>query len=337
MVFDTEIYLKLPSAGYLGHGFTVFVDPMGAPGQTNARNYGSDYYVVLSPSADAALKMEQIRHTYLHYLLDPMALKYPMTLKRMEPLLTAVKTAPMDQSFKNDDSLLVTECLIRAIEARTLGTSKTPETERAKAVDASMRQGFVLTQYFYDALVKFEKDPAGLRTAYGDMLAGIDVSKQEKAAQQVQFAAKSDPELLHLSPANQGKLLITAQQRLSAGDAAAAQKLAEEALQDKNEDQGRALFILAQVSAMNRDMSGARDYFQKAIEAAKEPKVVAWSHIYLGRIFDLQADREAALNQYKAALDAGVPEAKTAAERGIEQPYEPPHAQAQPPQPQPQQ
>jgi hypothetical protein len=39
MTFDTEIYLKMPSAGYLGSQFTVYLDAMGAPGQTNARNY----------------------------------------------------------------------------------------------------------------------------------------------------------------------------------------------------------------------------------------------------------------------------------------------------------
>jgi len=59
---------------------------------------------------------------------------------------------------------------------------------------------------------------------------------------------------------------------------------------------------------------------------AQEPKVVAWSHIYLGRIFDLQADRAAALDQYRAALSAGadLPQAKAAAEHGMAQPYEPP-------------
>src|SRR5207249_1664257 len=63
-VFDTEVYLKFPSAAYLGRQFTVYIDPMGAPGQTNARNYGSDYYVVISPGKGSSLKVEQIRHTY---------------------------------------------------------------------------------------------------------------------------------------------------------------------------------------------------------------------------------------------------------------------------------
>lgn len=330
MLFDTEIYLKLPSSGYLGHQFTVYLDPMGAPGQTNARNYGSDYFVVISPGKGSSLKVEQIRHTYLHYLLDPLALKYPTTLKRLEPLLEAVKTAPMDESFKSDVSLLVTECLIRAIEVRTGPLGKVPEEARDQAVEASMEQGFILTGYYYDALVQFEKDPAGLRNAYGDMLTGIEVGKEEKRAAQIQFANQADPELLHLSRPLEGKLLVTAEQRLSAGDAETAQKLAQEALDEKSEDPGRALFILAQVATMNRDIQGARTYFQRALEVAQEPKVVAWSHIYLGRIFDLQEDRLAALDHYRAALSAGaaLPEAKAAAERGLQQPYEPPsHAQ----------
>jgi hypothetical protein len=330
MLFDTEIYLKLPSAGYLGHGFTVYLDPMGDPGETNARNYGTDYYVVISPGAGSALKMAQIRHTYLHYLLDPMALKYPTAMARLKPLLDSVKNAPMDEGFKTDASLLATECLIRAVEARTVGSKKAPEAEREVAVGESVRQGFILTSYFYDALVKFEKAPEGLRNAYGDMVSKIDVRKEQKIAAEVQFAKKADPELLHLSRTVPGKLLVTAEQRLSAGDPAAAQKLAQEALDEHTEDAGRALFILAQVATVNRDMQGARSYFEKALGVAQEPKVVAWSHIYLGRIFDLQENREAALDHYRAALTASalLPEAKAAAQRGLDQPYEPPsHSQ----------
>jgi hypothetical protein len=326
MLFDTEIYLKLPSSERLGRTFTIYLDPMGAPGQVNARDYGSDYYIVISPAPGSSLKMEQIRHTYLHYLLDPLAMKYPASMKRMEPLLATVKTAPMDDAFKSDVSLLVTECFIRAIEARTRGSGKTPDTERLQAVESAEQQGFILTAYFYEALARFEKDPAGLRAAYGDLVGNIDVRKEQKQAAQVTFATASTPELLHLSRPLEGKLLVTAEQRLSAGDAEAAQKLAQQALEEKNEDPGRALFILAQVATRNSDMQGARNYFERALEVAHEPKVVAWSHIYLGRIFDLQADRATALDHYRAAESAGstLPEAKAAAERGLQQPYEPP-------------
>ena len=207
ILFDTEIYLKLPSSSRLGRDFTVYVDPMGAPGQTNARNYGSDYYVVISPGPSAGLKMEQIRHTYLHYLLDPMAMKYPANMKRLAPLLETVKAAPMDQSFKSDASLLLTECLIRAIEARTAGSKKAPEAERLQAVQNSAKQGFILTTYFYEALLRFEKDPASLSNAYGDLVSGIDVGKERRRATQVTFASTSDTELLHLSRPQQSKLL----------------------------------------------------------------------------------------------------------------------------------
>ena len=75
-------------------------------------------------------------------------------------------------------------------------------------------------------------------------------------------------------------------------------------------------------------MDGARSYFERALETAHEPKVIAWSHIYLGRIFDLKEDRLAAVDQYRAALTAAeaIPEAKLAAQRGLDKPYEPPVA-----------
>jgi len=326
MTFDTEIYLKMPSAGYLGRQFTVYLDAMGAPGQTNARNYASDYYVVISPTSSTAIKMQQIRHTYLHYLLDPLALKNGDSFKRLEPLLEDVKDAPMDEAFKSDISLLVTECLIRAIEERL---TKIPEAERAKGIDESDKEGYVLTRYFYDALGKFEKDPAGMRNAYADLVGAIEVGKEMKRASLIQFSAEAAPELLHLAGSRNEHLLLNAERRLAAGDPETAQKLAQQALDGQEEDSGRALFILAEVATANRDMEGARMYFQRALQTAHEPKVIAWSHIYLGRIYDLREDRFAALDEYRAALTAAggtLPEAKLAAQRGLEQPYEPPVA-----------
>ena len=326
MTFDTEIYLKYPSAGYLGRQFTVYLEAMGAPGQTNARNYASDYYVVISPTSSTAIKMQQIRHTYLHYLLDPLALKNGDSFKRLEPLLEDVKDAPMDEAFKSDISLLVTECLIRAIEERL---TKIPEAERVKGIEEADKEGYVLTRYFYDALGKFDKDPAGMRNAYADLVGSIDVGKEMKRASLIQFAGEAAPELLHLAGSRNEHLLLNAERRLAAGDRETAQKLAQQALDEQEEDSGRALFILAEVATANRDMEGARTYFERALQTAHEPKVIAWSHIYLGRIFDLKEDRLAAVDQYRAALSAAggaLPEAKLAAQRGLEQPYEPPVA-----------
>jgi tetratricopeptide (TPR) repeat protein len=328
MTFDTEIYLRMPSAGYLGRQFTVLLDAMGAPGQTNARNYASDYYVVISPTAGTAIKLQQIRHTYLHYLLDPLALKNGGAFKRLEPLLDDVRNAPVDEAFKTNISLLVTECLVRAIEMR-MTMAKSSEAERTKVLDEADKEGYILTRYFYDALGRFEKDPSGMRNAYADLLGQIEVGKEMKRASQVQFAAEATPELLHLAGHPDEHLLLNAERRLAAGDLETAQKLAQKALDKEDDDSGRALFILAEVATKNRDMDGARTYFEQALQKAHEPKVIAWSHIYLGRIFDLKEERDAALDQYHAALDAAgvaLPEVAVAARRGLEQPYEPPVA-----------
>ncbi len=325
MILDTEFYLKFPSGNYLGRTFAIYVEAMGAPSATNARNYADDYYVVLTPGTNPGLKMDQIRHAFLHYLLDPLVGKLAGSLGRLEPVMDAVKLAPMDESFKADPSLLVTECVIRAVEARTMAGGKAAQTEQDHAIEESMQQGFVLTQYFYDRLAAFEKDSIGFKNAFPAMLAAIDPRKEQRRAAQIQFASTADPELLHLSRPNQGKLLINAEERLSAGDAATAEKLAKEALAENSEDPGRALFILAQI-ALNRNIDGAKDYFQKALQSTSEPKVVAWSHVYLGRILDLEDERDAALLHYKAAEGASeaLPEAKAAAEQGLQKPYEPP-------------
>jgi len=332
MVFDTDIYLKLQSGGYLGRTFTIMLDFMGDPNEANARNYGTDYYVVVFPSPDPTtidpLKMPQIRHTYLHYLLDPMADKHFTSVKRLEPLLQSVKGAPLDENFKTDISLLVTECLVRAIEIRTSGTKQTAEAMRLQAVDDAVKQGYILTKYFYNAIVAFEKDPAGLRTAYSDILDAIDIKQQQKAVTELQFAKNTAPELVQLSRMEDRRMLTTAEKRLSAGDPKGAQELAQQALERKIGDEGRALFILAQVAVANKNPDGAADNFRKAIQASKDPKVVAWSHVYLGRMLDMKdpPQRDAALVEYQAALTAGaqLPEAKAAAEKGLNQPYEPP-------------
>jgi hypothetical protein len=335
MVFDTEIYLKQPSSQYLGRRFTIYLDFMGSPNETDARNYGSDYYVVVFPAPNSAgedaprsaLKMDQIRHTFLHYEMDPLAEKHFSSIKRLEPLLQSVKRAPLEDSFKTDISLLVTECLVRAIEIRTTGSKQAAaEAMRAQAVDDAVKQGYILTHYFYDTMVAFEKDPVGIRGTYGDFLDNIDVKKEERAAAAVQFASATSPELVRLSRPEERRMLVTAEKRLAAGDPKGAQDLAQQALDKKIGDQGRALFILAEVAVANKNRDGAQDNFQRAIAATQDPKVIGWSHVYLGRILDMKEDREAALQEYRAALNTGggLPEIKAAAERGLEQAYEPP-------------
>jgi hypothetical protein len=334
-VHETELYLRLPSGSYQGRTFTVYVEPLGAPSEINARNYGTEYYVVVSPGMNSGIKMEQIRHAYLHYLIDPIVGRFAGNLSALDPVLDAVKLAPMDESFKSDASLLTTECLIRAVEARTLEGGKAALAQQERVVEDSMRQGFVLTRYFYERLAEFEKGEVGFRNYVPQMLAQIDIRKEQRRASQIQFATDASPELLQLARPKESKLLETAQERLTAGDPETAEKLAKQALAEKTEDPGRALFILAQVS-LRGNIDGARDYFEQALKVTSEPRVVAWSHIYLGRILDLQDRQEngplraQAVAHYKAAEGASdsLPEAKAAAERGIDKPFQPPQKSA---------
>ncbi len=324
MLLATDLYLRLPMSAYLGRAFTVYVEPMEAPGPVNARNYGADYYLTVSPTA-ANLRLDDIRHTYLHFMIDPMIRKRSSTMKRLQPLLMTVASAPLNDEYKHDISMLTEESLIHAIEARMAGKGKKDEAVREREVNEAMAEGLILSRYFYDQLAKFETDTVGFQDALGDFLYNLDVDHEKKRAQAQQFTTRAPQEVLARAKAAPGPLEM-AEQRFGAGDYDTAKALAQQALDDKSGDEGRALFLLAQVASLNKDIKGAKTYFTRAAGASKDPHVIAWSHIYLGRIADIQEDREEALLQYKAALGAGDPQPQTkeAAERGINKAYEPP-------------
>jgi hypothetical protein len=85
-------------------------------------------------------------------------------------------------------------------------------------------------------------------------------------------------------------------------------------------------------SILQGDGGRARELFEQVVGSgsapdgpAADPVVLAWSHIYLGRMNDLDGNRDLALGEYRAALAvAGAPEsARAAAQRGMEQAYQP--------------
>ncbi|MGH9531461.1 MAG: tetratricopeptide repeat protein, partial [Terriglobales bacterium] len=186
--------------------------------------------------------------------------------------------------------------------------------------------GFVLTHYFFEALKNFEDSPVGMRDAYPNLLREIFVDSERKRAEETEFGLQATPEVVRAAAPRQVLMLELAEDRLSRGDFRAAQRLAQQALDERREDPARALFILARAATLTGDMNGARAYFERSLGIAREPRMLAWSHIYLGRIFDLQENREAALRHYRAALAAGdtTPDTRAAAERGLEQAYQPP-------------
>ena len=85
----------------------------------------------------------------------------------------------------------------------------------------------------------------------------------------------------------------------------------------------RAIYGMAVVYANLRKPDLAEEYFEKALSTAHDLRIVTWSHIYLGRLDDLNGKRDAALSQYHAALvtAAAFPMALRAAQSGMETPF----------------
>jgi len=331
MITATDVYLRMPLAVDPGRNYVIYLEPMAAPGQINSRDYRDEfYYMVISPQGDN-IHIEHLRHAYLHFVLDPLIAKRATALDRIKPILSSLQQAPMAEEYHQDVGLLLIESLIRAIEARTPINSKLTEEERQAVVKRAESEGFILTGYFYDQLRAFEKQETGLKDVFHDWLHGIDVATVKRHAAGIQFASTAEPEMVRATkPATVSKL-DQAERELASGNPTGAAKLANESLA-ANEDSSRAYFVLARVSTLSGNMQDARDNFAKALQSAKDPRIAAWCHIYLGRILDLQEDREDALVQYKAALETGDMSAdtKAAAERGLKAPYEPPAAKPQP-------
>jgi len=326
LLTHTDSYLKVPFTNYPGQRFAVFLEPMLSPGHVDSRNFGNNYYVVLSLAPNTNIRMEEIRHTYLHFVLEPLALRHGSSMKRLEPILQDLQGAPMSTDFKEDIALMVNECLIRAIETRMV-IAKSNERLRDETVRHSVEEGFVLTRYFYDALAGFEKESTGMKDAYGDLLHNISMERERKQARDVTFASHATPEVISANrTVTPGKILDDAEMRLASGDTQGARKLADQIMQQNRggSDGARAAFIMARVATLTGHMEEARLAFEQTVQSSHDSRTLAWSHIYLGRIYDIQDNRSLAMDHYNAALAAGDPSAdtKAAAEKGLRSPYE---------------
>jgi hypothetical protein len=354
MIVGTNLYLKMPASTYEGRRFIVVIEPMLSPRTVNARIYGTDYVVVLSP-VDGQIRMGDVRHTYLHYMIEPLLYARANAIDRTQPILKEIREAPIAFRYRNDTVPLTVECLIKAIEARTMDTgvpmytipagtarSDLPRYEherqvyqqkvdavRLAAVRHDMTQGFVLTQYFYEQLIQFEKDPASLRDTIGEMVYSMDVDQQVHRARMIEFDKEADEDVLVQNKPRKLTGLDLAEARLAGGDVAAASSIAQQVLSaradtlDTVADGARANFILARAAAMTGHPEAAIDGFQRTLATTKEPRLLAWSHIYLGRMLDLDCKRDQAVSEYKQALETrdGQQDTRLAAERGVKTAY----------------
>jgi tetratricopeptide (TPR) repeat protein len=355
MIVGTNLYLKMPTSTYVGRRFVVVFEPQFSPHMVNARIYGTDYVVVVSP-VNGQIRMNDVRHVYLHYMIEPLLQARANAVDRMQPILKELRDSPLEFRYRSDTVPLTIECLIKAIEARTMDTgvpeykipagvdrSELPKYERemqayqqkaeairVATVNRDMTQGFVLTQYFYQELIQFEKDPASLSDTIGEMVYSMDVDQQVHRARQIEFDKESDGDVLTRAKPRKLTGLDLAEARLEAGDVATAGAMARQALVVRSDDSldaaavsARANFILARADLLTGHPEEAFEGFQKTLATSKEPRQLAWSHIYLGRMLDLECKRDEAVAEYKEALASrdGQQDTRLAAERGVKTAY----------------
>jgi len=162
------------------------------------------------------------------------------------------------------------------------------------------------------------------------MVYGMDVPQEVGRVKHIEFADQSTPDIVQQAPPPPSSLDL-AEDAIEKGDAKTATTLAQDALQKHDPDPARANFILARADLMNGKMQDAQAAFQQSVKLGHDARLLAWSHIYLGRILDVEQQRDQALAEYKLALAVrdGQPDTKEAAEGGLKKPFTLP---GQPPQ-----
>jgi hypothetical protein len=317
----SDAYLRFPSGAYLGRTYAIILSPLGPPEQVHARVYGNNYYLVITPSRQD--KMKEIRHQYLHFLLDPLAFKYAVDIDKKKEVKALVRSAPMLSSdFKEDFGLFVIESLIDAVELRL---DKRPAAEATRQLEELAAQGFILAPYFYAQLAGYEKQDSPISLYFKEMIQAIDPVKEMEKAAKINFTPRPEAATTVRAPAlsQEESLLAQADNLLAEGNYPEARTAYRNILDTVNPKSERALFGLGMVYSNTRKPGLAEDYFRKALEVAEDLRLVTWAHIYLGRIYDIQTDRRRALAEYQAAAltASAYPDAYRAVQDGLDRPY----------------
>jgi tetratricopeptide (TPR) repeat protein len=323
MVLGTNLYLHLPVSTYEGRRFMVLLEPMLSPTETNARYNGQDSVVVVSPAVQPpnSVPMDLIRHTYLHFTVEPLVYSRSGAMDRLMPLLKPVQMAPLEFTYKSDITALLTECLIKAIEAQTMDVGipkpvrpdspkdrsevdhyedemvaydRQAEAVRRKTVELDMRQGWVLVEYFYGQLAAMEKEGASLKDAIGPMVYGMDVDREAHRESQIVFLPEgSGGDMSFRDPVRRIPRplagLDLAEMKLMKGDVNGAGEIADSALKS-DPNNPAAHYVLGRIDLMQGDPDGALEHLTDTVNLSHDPRTIAWAHIYLGRMYDIARD-----------------------------------------------
>jgi tetratricopeptide (TPR) repeat protein len=96
--------------------------------------------------------------------------------------------------------------------------------------------------------------------------------------------------------------VLRGQEQVAQGDLTAALVEYQKAL-DANKNSSLAAYRIGEIFFMQRNYQSAANSFRDALRGDGDPKwVEVWSHIELGRIFDVTGQRDRAVNEYRLAV-----------------------------------
>jgi tetratricopeptide (TPR) repeat protein len=302
-VLSVNAYLRQQTSGFRGRRFQIFVELLAGPNQIQTRSYGDVYTIVITPSPEP--RIFDVRHAYLHYLLDALATRYRDILERKKALADHVlRATALDPALKEDFLLLATESLIKAVEARL--------DHRPAMIQAALRQGLILAPYFSEQLPVYEKQEEAMLIYYPAMVGAIELISEDRRLSQVEFDKQAPVRLIHAPPPPEpppvtgaAKTLNDAEQAYTARDLDKAKDLYLALLQqtDKQEMHSAAYYGLARIAALQKDPEAASKLFEKTLELRPEPQVKAWTLVYLGRLAVAARESDQAKQYFESALE----------------------------------
>ncbi len=336
IVFVTSGYLRQAQDVSTERTFTIILEPL-VGRITNVRNSGEHYSIVLGGSDD--IPTDIVRHAFLHFLLDPLPQQYPHVLAVKRPLYEKAALAPrLAPDLKDDFPSYFAECLVRAVE---LKLKRLSPGERDAAMDRDDADGYVLVRPIFVGLPKYEASEPSMALYFPDLVRGINLPEETKRIAGIQFA-QADFEPNADDPASEAVTRHRVAQpttvpndaeaiaALTDGERRIAEKNPRAAELDFNKvlerypDQARAWYGLGLVALLDHDGPRAKEVFGRLTigehAATQDPMVLAWSHVYLARIYDDEGQQGLAKSEFQAALAVpqGPEQARQAAQKGLE-------------------
>ena len=291
-VLQSQQYLRTETRMALDRQILFMPDLMSAYGLSNSRIVKNLYYLIVGPADSPEKNLHNVRHEYLHFLLDPIMEKNGLAIVQQQEVLKLIEDRPeVLERFGKDLRLLNTESLIEAVQLRI---------EQPQDIQAQLSQlyvaGNVLIYHYYEQLEEFEKAtisfPEYLPSVIQAFSLKREAARRERlSAERAAVRQKQEQEAQRArDQAERSDMLGQVGLLLQKKDHAAAERLLL-ALRGKKPDDPPVLFSLGQIELQKQNPAAAEAFLKKVIDhPAAPPWMGAWSRVYLARAY-LMLDR----------------------------------------------